>query len=281
MQSTIGSIKTHRLWYLAVGVLAVVLIGLIDRHSGGQSSFMLLYLFPVSLSAWLYGRLCGLITAVASTVIGILPAAVGVAQSATQHRIMADGMIALAVFAMAAFWVTRLKRTIRNEQLLARTDYTTGAVNTRYFHDLTEMEIRRFRRYQHPFTVAFIDLDNFKVVNDSLGHQAGDDVLRIVTQTLRMNLRDTDTVARMGGDEFALLLPETGEEEAHSVLSHLQGHLLAAMRKIKLPVTFSVGVVTYHAVPDTVEEIVRRADDLMYSVKRGGKNRVAFNVVAA
>src|SRR5690606_37465106 len=150
---------------------------------------------------------------------------------ATQHRIMADGMIALAVFAMAAFWVTRLKRTIRNEQLLARTDYTTGAVNTRYFYDLTEMEIRRFRRYQHPFTVAFIDLDNFKVVNDSLGHQAGDDVLRIVTQTLRMNLRDTDTVARMGGDEFALLLPETGEEEAHSVLFHLQGHLLAAMRK--------------------------------------------------
>jgi diguanylate cyclase (GGDEF)-like protein len=271
--------KSNRLMYLTVGVSAVILISLVDQATGGQSG-LLLYLIPVCLSAWIFGSLYGYVTAVACTFTGMLPALIGLTGAPSANRVLADGLISLIVFAVAAFWLTRLKRTIRNEQRMARTDYTTGAVNTRYFHDLTEMEIKRFRRYERAFTVAFIDLDNFKVVNDSLGHPAGDDVLRAVTRTLRANLRETDIVARMGGDEFALLLPETDQKDARAVLTHLQGHLLSAMHRKNVPVTFSIGVVTFRSVPTTVSEVVRHADDLMYAVKKGGKNQVKFSIVA-
>ncbi|RJQ78967.1 MAG: diguanylate cyclase [Desulfobacteraceae bacterium] len=279
MQTITLHSKSNRLFYISVGLFFVVVISLVDQATGGQTG-LLLYLIPVCLSAWMFGRFYGYVTAVASTLTGMVPAFIGLGGSTSPNRILADGMIALVIFALAAFWLARLKRTIKNEQRLARTDYTTGAVNTRYFHDLTEMEIRRFRRYEHAFTVAFIDLDNFKMVNDSYGHQAGDDVLRVVTRTLRANLRETDIVARMGGDEFALLLPETDQKDARAVLSHLQEHLLSAMQNKSVPVTFSIGVVTFHAVPDTVHEIVRCADDLMYSVKKEGKNRVKYTIVA-
>jgi len=279
MQTTTLPLKPSRLAYLTVGLSAVVLISLVDQATGGQSG-LLLYLIPVCLSAWIFGSLYGYVTAVACTFTGMLPALVGLTGATNANRILADGMITLIVFGVAAFWLTRLKRTIRNEQRLARTDYTTGAINTRYFHDLTEMEIKRFRRYERAFTVAFIDLDNFKIVNDSMGHQAGDDVLRSVTRTLRANLRETDIVARMGGDEFALLLPETDQKDARAVLTHLQEHLLSAMHSKNVPVTFSIGVVTFRSVPPTVNEVVRHADDLMYSVKKAGKNQVKFSIVA-
>lgn len=279
MQTTMPPLKSNRLFYLSIGLFTVVLISLVDRTTGSQTG-LLLYLIPVSLSSWIFGRLYGFVTAVASTLTGMIPALAGLSGPAAPTRVLADGMIALVVFAVAAFWLTRLKRTIRNEQRLARTDYTTGAVNTRYFYDLTEMEIKRFRRYARAFTVAFIDLDNFKSVNDSLGHQAGDEVLRSVTRTLQLNLRETDIVARLGGDEFALLLPETDQTDARSVLPHLHEHLLTAMQERRISVTFSIGVVTFHAVPDSANEIVRRADDLMYSVKKQGKNQVKFAIVA-
>lgn len=279
MQMMMSPLKSHRLLYLAIGLFGVMIISAVDQTTGSQTG-LLLYLIPVSLSSWIFGRLYGFITAVASALTGMIPALAGWSGSTTPPRVLLDAMIALVVFAVAAFWLTRLKRTIKYEQQLARTDYTTGAMNIRYFYDLTEMEIRRFKRYERAFTVAFIDLDNFKIVNDSFGHQAGDNVLRSVTRTLTANLRDTDTVARLGGDEFALLLPETDQEDARVVLSHLQDHLLASMRKSDLPVTFSIGVVTFHAVPDSVNEVLRQADDLMYSVKKEGKNKVKYAIVA-
>ncbi len=121
-------------------------------------------------------------------------------------------------------------------------DLLTGAVNSRFFHDLATMEIDRSRRYERPFTVVFIDLDNFKTVNDPFGHSAGDRVLRAMVSSARKHLRKTDVLARLGGDEFGLLLYETDEESAR----------IAA----------------------------RMADELMYSVKRDGKNAIKHSVYA-
>ena len=120
----------------------------------------------------------------------------------------------------------------------------------------------------------YIDLDNFKQVNDSQGHTAGDDLLRAVAQLMKSALRKTDVAARIGGDEFALLLTETGEDEALLALSHLRSKLHAAMSAANWPVTFSVGAVAFITPPASADQAIKLADTAMYEVKQGGKNNL-------
>ena len=136
------------------------------------------------------------------------------------------------------------------------------------------------RRYEHPLTLVYLDIDNFKYVNDRFGHPAGDRVLRAVAIYAREHSRQTDVVARLGGDEFAFLMPDMNQKSARVVISKLQYGLLEEMRQNDWPVTFSIGVLTCSAAPPTTEELVRMADDLMYSVKRTGKNELKYSIYA-
>ena len=143
-----------------------------------------------------------------------------------------------------------------------------------------QKEIGRLQRYKRQFTVAYVDLDNFKTVNDQFGHSKGDELLRIVANTARNQLRDTDVVARLGGDEFALLLPETGQEDARVVIAKIQRSFLSEMRNNGWPVTLSIGVLTCIEMPGTADELIKMADKLMYSVKNNGKNAISESVYA-
>jgi diguanylate cyclase (GGDEF)-like protein len=143
------------------------------------------------------------------------------------------------------------------------------------------MEINRARRYDHPFTVVCIDLDNFKTVNDCFGHSTGDILLRLVARTIQENIRATDTVARLGGDEFAILMPETGRDVAEVILQKVRKINLEIMRNHGWPVTLSIGVVTFTSPPSTVDETLRISDQLMYSAKNNGKNSIRHEVFGA
>jgi diguanylate cyclase (GGDEF)-like protein len=123
-------------------------------------------------------------------------------------------------------------------------------------------------------TVAYIDLDNFKTVNDQLGHRTGDELLIAVVSAIRSHIRATDVLARFGGDEFVILLPDTPGEAAFKFLTKMHDNLDQIMALKQWPVSFSIGVVTYCNVPSTVDEVIRNADELMYTVKHGGKNRL-------
>ena len=135
-------------------------------------------------------------------------------------------------------------------------------------------EIGRAQRTQRPITFCYIDLDNFKSVNDTHGHETGDELLRHVVGALSAHVRPTDLLARVGGDEFAILLPETDYDQAHAVLKRLVAELRAEMNSNNWPVTGSIGAITYTSVPGSVDAMVRRADDLMYDAKKHGKNRL-------
>jgi diguanylate cyclase (GGDEF)-like protein/PAS domain S-box-containing protein len=178
------------------------------------------------------------------------------------------------LLAFARLQVLALER----EKVLSSVDPLTGTINARVFRDRAREEIDRSRRYGRPFTLAYVDLDNFKTVNDRFGHSAGDNLLRMVTDIIRNNLRTTDIFARVGGDEFAFLLPETDQGSAHAVLDKIRNKVASSLQEAELPVTMSVGAVVYLSPPDSVDSMIQQADNLMYQAKYSGKNRIRQEV---
>ena len=157
---------------------------------------------------------------------------------------------------------------------MTKTDFLTGLANRRSFIESAQSEINRARRYENSFTVAYLDLDDFKSINDTYGHLIGDTLLRTVADTIRNNLRITDISARLGGDEFAVLFPDTDSEQSEIVINKMHDRLLDTMKENNWPVTFSIGAVTFVEPPQSVDEVIKKADDFMYSAKKDGKNRI-------
>lgn len=169
----------------------------------------------------------------------------------------------------------------RREQLeqelrhLATTDPLTGAVNRRHFMELAVKEVNRSRRYGRPLAVMLVDLDNFKRINDTLGHATGDQVLIRLARILRRELRRSDVFGRLGGDEFAVLAPELDEQAATQMADRLRTAMEFQLPDCELAVTISIGVSAHGRDEDTIEPALQRADQALYSSKHDGRNRVA------
>jgi diguanylate cyclase (GGDEF)-like protein len=173
----------------------------------------------------------------------------------------------------------KLKESLVREKSAARVDFLTGIFNRRGFYEIASSESQRSRRYKRPLSLVYVDIDNFKMVNDSMGHDAGDELLIQVAAVMHSEVRGTDTVGRLGGDEFAVLLPETDQENSKVVIQKLQTQLLELMQQKNWPVTFSIGLISFQTPPESIDEMVRGADQVMYSVKLKGKNSFAMQDV--
>jgi len=272
--------KRSKLFWTIVGIVLIGGVGILDVLTGYELAFSLFYLIPVSLVAWFASQRLGILASLISAIVW-LTADVAAGNFYSNPFVFAwNVLIRLGFFITTVLLLAALKKALEYEKESARTDYLTGAANSRLFYDLMQMEISRFQRFARPFTLANIDLDNFKTVNDQFGHSVGDQVLRAVVNSARKYLRKTDVVARLGGDEFALLLPETDQESARIALAKIQNGLLKEMRRNNWPITFSIGVLTCNAVPDTIDELVRLTDELMYAVKRDSKNAIKHSTYA-
>lgn len=173
-----------------------------------------------------------------------------------------------------------LRLSLRREKELARIDALTSVPNRRAFYEVLQRERHRLQRNARPLTIAYVDLDNFKEVNDNFGHKAGDSVLMTVASVMAGGLRKADVVARLGGDEFAILLPETNADAARQVMTKLHLRLMASMAQNGLPVTFSIGAVTFTVALESPEDLLQKADELMYFVKLHGKSNIRFETVS-
>ncbi|MFV3126004.1 two-component regulator propeller domain-containing protein [Niveispirillum sp. KHB5.9] len=163
---------------------------------------------------------------------------------------------------------------------LASTDGLTGLLNRRRFEEMGLAEIDRAQRYGRPFSLLLVDLDHFKLVNDNHGHNAGDAVLRAAAQRVLNAVRTTDVVARYGGEELAVLLPETEEAEAQVVAERIRqsiGGRPIDFDGMPIPVTASVGGAQYSAGDDSLAILVGRTDVALYRAKQGGRDRVQFS----
>lgn len=259
---------------VAVGGVLVLLLGVIDHLTGPDFSFVVFYLLPVFLVTWFAGKNAGIAVSLMSGISWFVADVLTMAAASHPSIPYLNLITKLGLFLVLNVTVSSLRISLEREREMARTDFLTQVANSRYFAEIASSEIKRAGRYQHPFTVAYIDIDEFKSVNDRWGHSTGDELLALVADTIRNNIRATDSIARLGGDEFALLLPETGYESASFVMQKVQQSLQAAMSGKDWPVTFSIGVVTFRTPPDSVDGMIRVADAFMYSVKHSGKNRI-------
>ena len=172
--------------------------------------------------------------------------------------------------------VQELRRRLEQQRHLAQTDPLTNILNRRGLRNAIAREAMRAGRYAHTLSVAFIDLDDFKKVNDRLGHRVGDDVLRAVARTVVRHIRIVDTVGRLGGDEFVVIFPETDHRAAKLVVDRLLESLSRAMGDAGWDITFSIGVVTCTSMRGGADQIVSVADQAMYAAKARGKNQVVY-----
>jgi diguanylate cyclase (GGDEF)-like protein len=262
--------------YRLLSLVLVLSIGVADLFTGFELSFSLFYLAPISLAAWYAGGTSGLAISLMSALVWFVADIASGHTYSAQWIYLWNTLIRLGIFIAVTIILARLKIALVFEQTLARIDFLTQAINSRYFYQLVGQEIIRSRRYSHPLTLVYIDLDNFKQVNDRFGHLAGDRVLQQVVQVCKKNLRATDVVARLGGDEFVVLLPETGPSAARTVLPRLAVHLRDELRREHSFVSCSIGAVSCEdEIPEAVE-LVKWADRAMYTAKSAGKDQIEF-----
>jgi diguanylate cyclase (GGDEF)-like protein len=243
-------------------------------HTPPDARVGILYMVPVLLATWHDGLAWGIGFALATGVLRYVTGLDQMPHDASVAIRIASEAGYLIVLAVAMAGLEQFQRTRRELERLATQDELTGALNARAFAERLAQELDRNRRYSRPLALLYVDLDDFKAVNDRHGHQTGDAVLRLVADATRRAVRQADIVGRLGGDEFAVLMPETEGGVAEAAATRLASGIRTVFRGTP-SVTASIGLVsTVNAATTGAEELLRRADQAMYEAKRGGKDRV-------
>ncbi|MEJ2727742.1 MAG: diguanylate cyclase [Deltaproteobacteria bacterium] len=245
--------RNYRKYLLATFcLLAAVFIGVIRLLTGPEFALSLFYILPITLATWYVGRWSGVTVSLASAISWLI-ADLNMLPSFSSPLIpYLNETFRLTVFLIITFIIAKLK-----------------------------MELNKARRYQNPLSVLYVDIDNFKQINDRLGHHTGDTLLRAAAKMIKSNIRAIDIIGRFGGDEFVILLAQTGAESVAPVARKLKEKLFNLMQENNWPVTFSIGAATFENPPDSVEQLVIAADRQMYNAKKNGKNRIHYKVIEA
>jgi diguanylate cyclase (GGDEF)-like protein len=184
----------------------------------------------------------------------------------------------LGIFTVVTILFSKIRQLLESESTMSRTDPLTGVMNVRAFSELMEYEILRLKRESSSFSIAYFDVDNFKQVNDQHGHRKGDELLKSIVTSLTQNLRKTDVVARMGGDEFIVYFPLTDQEAVKIATLKVMEELNQLLQINNWPTTISMGVVTCINGACDFDKLIGLADKLMYEVKQAGKNDVHYGM---
>ena len=288
MQQSVSPAALERFAWLAGSLVVIGLISWIDAETGDDIGLSVFYFAPIVIAGWFSGSASALLTSVTSATAWVLCERL----HWHEHTLLGtalNGTFRLVGFSVAGLAVSRLRldrahlatlnaqlaELLDRESRQARTDVLTGLANLRSFQETLLTEIARDQREQRPLCLLYLDLDNFKKVNDKYGHDKGDEVLREVGSLMRRLLRAADVPARLGGDEFAALLWNTEISEGKFIAERLVeaiSRLGAAYDGAELGA--SVGVVVFNNPAAIPEDMLKEVDALMYQAKREGKSRV-------
>lgn len=276
--SIIESLLFHdpRRGWTAGAFAAIGAVGLIDFLTGTELTFSLFYLVPVALAAWWSGTQVAIAASLLAAGCWLVAEYLATDQEVDPLIYAWNFGTRLLFLLLVAVLLATLRVILMRERALSRIDPLTGLLNAKAFREIVDAEIARGSRYGHPVSVAFLDIDDFKEVNDTRGHSEGDRLLREVGAVIRANLRASDIVARYGGDEFVIGLPVTGQAAARAVVDKLHQRVTESMVGSGWPVTLSVGVFTSTSGTPTVDFMLDNADRLMYEVKADAKNGLRY-----
>ncbi|MBS0309020.1 MAG: GGDEF domain-containing protein, partial [Proteobacteria bacterium] len=260
---------------VAIALIFLFTIGVVDYWAGADISLSIFYLVPIGMGAWYTGWRTAVFLSVLSAIVNRIDD-LGTGFS-NQHSWLAIWNVALTLIFMLVFsyLLTLLRGRLEYENHLARTDVLTGVCNRRSVIEKLEYMLELAARERWPVSLIYVDVDDFKQVNDKKGHAEGDKILRLIACKLNDSLRQTDIVGRLGGDEFAMILPHTDRQTAAHLIQDLHRKLEQSLADGGLLATCSMGCVTLHA-PISVEMALKEADTLMYQAKKQGKRQVVF-----
>ena len=249
---------------VAVALALVAATGFVDYITGYAMAFSLFYLLPVLLATHVLGKQAGFMMAgLAAGVWTLVQLATGFSYSSLWAPVW-NTVMRFGILAMVAYLMIALEAEIKE----SRHDFLTNLNNRRQFMRVFDAERNRSARTGKPYSVLYLDINHFKTLNDTLGHAAGDEALRIVAMALRASSRRVDVPARLGGDEFAVLLPDTDATDCRVIAKRVDQAIASEFAKRQWQVSVSIGMATAYGIEATVEEILHTADRTMYQAKR-------------
>jgi len=263
-------------------LLSVLIVGLVllifwgDYLVGPLAPFTHFYIIPIIIAALFLDRTSAKLVTILATILGtpfLQQAEANYTPFQLWFNLFSDGTIFFTVLVLTTY----LKKLIDELKIQANYDYLTNACSRRFFIEVSNVELANSFREKHPAVVVYIDLDNFKEVNDMFGHHVGDNLLINVATSIKANLREGDLLGRMGGDEFAILIQNTTKDQADAFIYRIKENLMSSIARFNTKVTFSFGVVIYNADKKTsIDSLLTLADSAMYSVKHSTKNSIKF-----
>jgi diguanylate cyclase (GGDEF)-like protein len=259
---------------MGISIALILAIGAVDYSLSAQASLLIFYLIPVAIATWFVGVRPGFWVAGLSAVA----VACGQWMPTRPELSLWNGLTAGLVGYVTASLIHRIKVSSEIERQLSRTDATTGAINRRFFMELLEAEFNRAQRYRFPLTLVYIDLDNFEEINQRLGYQKGDELLYQFVENLSETLRSNDIVARLSSSEFAIILPQTDDDQAQQVFTRILPELKTALASEDVPIECIFGVMTFLEMPEDYAIISDEAAKLLKQTKASGQSRLAFQV---
>jgi len=265
--------RLRDLLVVLLGITIVAGVACLDYAGGAKLLLSIFYLLPVMMVAtWTGSTLYGLLVALASAAAGPIIADLLDFRVVSLPVSLWNNGVRLTVFCIVLYLLHRMRKLNRRLEEMALSDELTGLANLRAFRRLAEQELERSARYDHELSLAYVDIDHFKDINDGRGHDEGDRVLQALAGVAKATARTSDTVARLGGDEFVILMPETGAEAAAAVVRRLLQAVPKGVGREGMPVTCSIGLASFRKAPASVELMLAAADELMYAAKASGRN---------
>ena len=236
------------------------------------------YLVPILLAAWYCGAALTLAVTCVCAISAVYISTTNLSATTSSWELLLSALSLILVFALFATVMLYLKNAFRKLHRQSTTDWLTRLSNRRDFYAQAAREVERSRRYNAPLALMMLDIDHFKQINDQYGHAAGDKVLRDLGEVCRATLRNIDIAARMGGEEFAVLMPGTPMEmavdAAQRLLQKLSGIVVDLPDQQFVSFTVSIGVSILKSSDMAIDDVLSRADFALYEAKQGGRNQV-------
>ena len=265
--------------YFAV-ISVILIVGALDYFTGADIQILSLYLVPLGYAGWNFGRIGSITIALLGTIVWLVIFYLSGAHY--QHGFMVINFLTQGTaFLTFTILTDKLAALLQKSIYISRTDFLTGLNNRQSFTEQASTLLSLCKRHARPVALAYIDLDNFKNVNDMMGHDRGDNLLKIFGKLISESLRASDIPARLGGDEFVILLPETNSENATLLLENILKKLEQTTEFQKYGLSASIGVAVDETASYDIQTLLTLADRNMYTVKKNGKNQVKTEVLTS